>query len=62
MVKFKKLSKMISVVRYSDYEKFTKEISEKCNARIIWGGDKTIQEIRKYPLSVRSFDITFAAR
>jgi len=60
--KFKKLSKMISIVRYSDYEKFTKEISEKCNARIIWGGDKTIKDIRKYPLSVRSFDITFADR
>ncbi len=60
--KFKRLSKMISIVRYNNYEKFTKEISEKCNARIIWGGDKTIQDIRKYPLSARSFDITFADR
>ena len=30
--------------------------------RIIWGGDKTIKDIRKYPLSTRSFDITFADR
>ena len=60
--RFRKLSKMISIVRYSNYEDFTKKISERCNVRIIWGGDKTIKDIRKYPLSVRSFDITFADR
>tara|TARA_B100001123_G_C15304962_1_gene1022340 strand:- start:992 stop:2188 length:1197 start_codon:yes stop_codon:yes gene_type:complete len=60
--KFKKLSKMITIVRYNSNENFTKEVSSKCNARIIWGGDKTIKDIRKYPLNVRSFDITFADR
>ena len=60
--RFRKLSKMICIVRYNNYEEFTKKISEKCNVRIIWGGDKTIKDIRKYPLSVRSFDITFADR
>ncbi len=36
--------------------------SEGCDARVIWGGDGTIREIRKFPINPRSNEITFADR
>ena len=38
------------------------EIINICNARIIWGGDNSINNIRKFPLPYRSLDIAFADR
>lgn len=36
--------------------------SAKCDMRVIWGGDKTIEQIRKSPLQPRSTEITFSDR
>ena len=60
--KYKKLKEMITIIKYSNNDEFTKQISKICNARVIWGGDKTISEIRKFPISERAFDISFADR
>ena len=60
--KFDKIRKMITVVRYSDQDQFTNYISSKCDARVIWGGDKTINNIRKFQIPTRSIDISFADR
>ena len=37
-------------------------MSIKCDARVIWGGDTTINSLRKFPIKERSFDIPFADR
>ncbi len=60
--KFNKVKELISIVRYKDNDDFTKKISSICNARIIWGGDKSISSIREFPLKERSIEITFADR
>ncbi len=60
--KFNLLKKMISVVRYSDNPEFTKKISSICNARLIWGGDESIKNIRNFKLQERAIDIAFADR
>ena len=60
--KYKLIRKMISVVRYADNDNYTKKISSVCNARLIWGGDKSINNIRKFPLDQRALDIAFADR
>jgi len=60
--KHEQVSKMISIVQYSENDYFTKKISSICNARIIWGGDNSINNIRKFPLPYRSLDIAFADR
>lgn len=60
--KFQTLKKRITVVRYENNDNFTKKISLKCNLRIIWGGDRTINAIRKFNLSPSSSDITFSDR
>lgn len=60
--KYFDLKKKITIVRYSENNEFTKKISSICNARIIWGGNKTISEIRQFPLNIRSREIAFSDR
>ncbi len=51
------------IVQYGrKQEEWSQKFSGICNMRIIWGGDRTVQEIRKYPLMPRSNEITFADR
>ena len=40
----------ISIVQYKNNDSFTKKISSACDARVIWGGDKTVNEIRNFKL------------
>jgi len=60
--KYKIIKKMISVVRYSDNDDYTNKISSICDARLIWGGDNSIKNIRKFPLKHRALDFAFADR
>lgn len=60
--KFSEISKRIVLVRYDRNSDATKEFSRYCDVRVIWGGDGTINHIRKMPLKPRSFDITFSDR
>jgi len=60
--KYKKLKEMITIIKYSNNDEFTKQVSKICDARVIWGGDKTISEVRKFPISERAYDISFADR
>ena len=60
--KFNSLENFIKIVRYSKDEDFTKKISLVCDGRLIWGGNNTINEIRKYPAKEISRDISFADR
>lgn len=52
----------ICLVRYERSKDINDRISERCDARIIWGGDNTIAEIRKSPLPPRATELTFADR
>jgi hypothetical protein len=49
-------------IRYSQDEEVTTYLSSKCNARIIWGGDNTVNSIRNIPIPSRSIDIAFSDR
>jgi hypothetical protein len=59
---FESVRKMISIVRYSNNDNFTKKISSECDARLIWGGDNSIKNIRKFTLNLRALDIAFSDR
>lgn len=61
-VKFKVIADMTSFVKYPQNDEITKVFSEKCNARIIWGGDQTINNIRKLTIPERSIEVVFADR
>jgi len=61
--KYKKISSFIKIIRYDNInEEITKKISKLSDARIIWGGDKTIESIKKFELKNRGVDISFADR
>jgi hypothetical protein len=49
-------------VRYDKDDQYTAYFSKQCNARLVWGGDLTVENIRKHPLPTRSIDIAFSDR
>lgn len=49
-------------IKYNQNDDITSYFSEMCNGRIIWGGDQTIKNIRKMPISVRGVEVAFADR
>ncbi len=59
---YQSITNRIVLIRYDRQSTATAYFSSVCDVRIIWGGDKTIADIRKNPLPARSFDVTFADR
>ena len=55
-------SKSLYVVKYNRDSAATGFFSKLCDIRIIWGGDLTIDDIRKFPLLPKSTEITFSDR
>lgn len=49
-------------VRYEQDDAITGEFSARCNARIIWGGDQAIANIRKSRIPERAAEVVFADR
>lgn len=52
----------IALVRYDRNQEINDVLSALCDVRVIWGGDNTIAELRKSPLSPKATEITFADR
>lgn len=59
---FADLAPYLCVVRYPSGHEATSVLSALCDVRVIWGGDETIANIRRYPLGPRASEITFADR
>lgn len=59
---FAELRSMNAFVAYGHQEKITEAFSTIADARIVWGGDTTIQAIRKSPLPARGIDVCFSDR
>lgn len=60
---WKDLHDFITLLRYDNSKKtWTDFLSSLCDIRIIWGGNQTIEEIRKSPIQARSFDVCFGDR
>ena len=49
-------------IKYDRSNKINKFLSKHSDARIIWGGDETIIDLRKNELPIRSIDIAFSDR
>jgi hypothetical protein len=60
--KYQLIAGMTAFVKYDHDDDITASISSQCNARVIWGGDATIRNIRMLPVPVRSIEIAFADR
>ena len=59
---YSELSDFVTLIRYDKQSNATKHFSSICDIRVIWGGDQTVSEIRKFALPSRGIDITFADR
>lgn len=52
----------LCIVRFGHSDEITRTLSEMCDLRVIWGGDRTIAAIRQAPLPPRAVEMAFADR
>lgn len=60
--RFQVIKEKTAIVSYERNKETTDALSLMSNARVIWGGNATIEEIRRSPISSRCTEITFADR
>lgn len=60
--KYEVIRNMTSFISYNRDDDTTAYFSKISNARVIWGGDKTIHNIKSLPTSARCIDIAFSDR
>ena len=56
---FSSLKNSITIIRYKDNDDFTKYLSLQCDGRLIWGGDSSVKNIRKFRIKNEAIDIAF---
>jgi Acyl-CoA reductase (LuxC). len=59
---FTEMKHYICIIRYEHSDEITAYLSSICDIRIIWGGNSTIEQIRKYPIPPRTIEMCFADR
>ncbi|MDR2761196.1 MAG: hypothetical protein LBB88_01190, partial [Planctomycetaceae bacterium] len=60
--KYELIRKSNSFIRYGRSDELTAKFSSGSQGRIIWGGNQTIQNIRKFQIAPNGVEITFADR
>jgi len=60
--KYRKIADMTAFIKYAQDDEITSCFSARCNARIIWGGDQAINNIRRLAIPERSIEVAFADR
>lgn len=60
--KYQIIKECTAIISYERNKEKTDVLSMLANARVIWGGNSTIEEIRKSPIQSRCTEITFADR
>ena len=58
--RYEVLQKRVAIIRYGHEEQITKHLSLMADTRVIWGGDQTINNIRKIPIKSTATELTFA--
>lgn len=58
----KSIKDHLCVIRYEHDDEITAFLSSICDVRIIWGGDRTISDIRRFPIPSRAIEMCFADR
>jgi hypothetical protein len=59
---YRQVTNKIMLVSYDRQTDATAYFSSICDVRVIWGGDTTIEQIRRNSMPSRAFDISFADR
>lgn len=56
------LSHSTIMVSYGHEQEITTALSQLCDVRVIWGGDRTVNAVRQSPLPVHATELTFPDR
>ena len=59
---FGRIASMNTLISYPRDDAITQRLSAVADVRLLWGGDQTIQHLRRMPTSPRCVDIAFADR
>lgn len=59
---FAAVRRMNMLVRFSHEAGYTEYLSSLCDMRVLWGGDHSVTEIRRFPLQPHANEITFSDR
>jgi hypothetical protein len=59
---FSAISDMVCVLSYPRDDEITRQLSSLVQARILWGGDSTINHLRQIPMPTRCVEVAFADR
>ncbi|SDL26148.1 Acyl-CoA reductase (LuxC) [Nonomuraea maritima] len=51
-----------AIVSYERSDAVTSALSAACDLRVVWGGDRTVTEIRRHPLAPHARELTFPDR
>ncbi|WP_417430132.1 acyl-CoA reductase [Kiloniella sp.] len=60
--KHQEIANNFHVFSYDHQKEITEAISQNCDLRLIWGGNKTVQKIRTVPLAPKAMDVSFSDR
>ncbi len=60
--KYKDIYENNLIMTYEKDDEITKELSQMCDGRVVWGGDETIRKMREYPLKIGATELTFPDR
>lgn len=60
--KYKKCFKRLLLIKYKNSDLISSELSKDVEARIIWGGDNTINKFKSFSTKPRCIDLSFANR
>lgn len=60
--RFSRVTGSTAMIMYGHDDITTAELSERADLRVIWGGDGTVRNIRRSPLSPHATDLTFPDR
>ena len=52
----------VALARYGHEREVNDALSSLCDARVVWGGDATVADLRRSPLPSRATEVTFADR
>ncbi len=57
------LKNHVNVIRYPrERQEVTQALSQACDVRVVWGGDATVDAVRRAALRPQAFDVTFPDR
>jgi len=63
LLMYAEIKKRTAIIRYpADDKILTAELCARADVRMIWGGDETIAEIKRFPTKPRCLDLAFADR